>query len=91
MALRTEVVDFVWTEVVEEGSERTAVGEVGIVEKQARTRLVGVLIEVIQPVCVQAGGTALEAVDFVAPGKEELGQVGPVLAGATGDQSFGHR
>ena len=75
MALRAEVVDLVGTQIVEEGSERTAVGEVAIVEEEARTGLVGVLIEVVEPVCVQAGGRALEAVDFVAPGKEELGKL----------------
>jgi len=33
-------------------------------------------------------GAALQAVDLVAFGKQELGQVRPILPGATGDESF---
>ena len=85
VALGAEVVDLVGAEIVEEGGERTAVGEVGVMEEEARAGLVDVLIDVVEPVGVQAGGTALQAVDLVAFGKEEFGEVRAILAGAAGN------
>jgi len=85
VALRSEVVDLVGAEIIEENGERTAVGEVGLMEEKARTRLVDVLIDVVEPAGVEAGGTALAAVDSVTFGKEELAEVGAVVAGAAGD------
>jgi hypothetical protein len=85
VALRSEIVDLVGTQVVEQRGERTAIGEIGVVEKESGVGLVEVLIDVVEPVGVEAGGTPFKAVDFVAFGKEELGQIGAVLAGATGD------
>jgi hypothetical protein len=55
------------------------------VENEPGTGLVDVPIDVIEPVGVEAGGTAFQAMDLVAFGKKQLGQVGAVLAGATGD------
>lgn len=49
-----------------------------------------VLIDVVEPVCVQAGGAALEAADLVALFPQELGEVEAVLAGTTGDWSCCH-
>jgi hypothetical protein len=46
---------------------------------------VAVLIDIVEPFCVQARGAAFETVDLVTFGKQELGQVGAVLAGATGN------
>src|ERR1039458_6100487 len=91
VALGPEVVDLVGTQVVEQRGERTAVGEVGVVEEEARSGLVDVLIDVVEPVGVQAGGTAFQAVDLVALGKKELSEVRTVLAGSAGDESAFHR
>jgi hypothetical protein len=55
------------------------------VEKESGTGLVKVLIDVVEPVRIETGGATFEAVDLVAFGKEKLGQVRAVLAGATGD------
>ena len=85
VALRTEVVDLVGASIVKERGERTPVRQVGVVEEEARSGLVEVPIDVVEPVGVQAGGAALQAVDLIAFGKKELGEVGAVLAGATGD------
>ena len=49
-------------------------------------RLVGVVVEVVDPVRVEAGGAADDAVDLVALLEQELGQVGTVLAGQPGDR-----
>jgi hypothetical protein len=51
---------------------------------------VKVLINVVEAIRVETRCAAFEAVDLIPFGKQELGQVGAVLAGATSDKSFGH-
>ena len=85
MALRSEVVYLVGVHLIQQRGQRTPVRQVGIVEEEASAGLVKVPIDVVEPVGVQAGGAALQAVDLVTLGKEELREVGAVLAGATGD------
>jgi hypothetical protein len=46
---------------------------------------VRILVKVVYPVCVEGRGTALDTVDLVAFGQQKFGQIGPVLAGDTGD------
>jgi hypothetical protein len=48
---------------------------------------VGVAVEVLDPLGVEGAGAADDAVDEVALGEEELGEVGAVLAGDAGDES----
>jgi hypothetical protein len=43
--------------------------------------LVWILIKMIDPVGIERGGAALDTVDFVAFGEQQLGEVGTVLAG----------
>ena len=54
-------------------------------QEEARSGLVDVLINVVEPIRVQAGGAALQAVYLVALGKQELAEVRAVLAGAASD------
>ena len=86
MALGAEVVDLVGLELVEQLDQRDRVGEVAVVGEQADPLLVGVVVEVVDPVGVEARGAADDAVDLVALLEQELGQVGAVLAGDAGDQ-----
>jgi uncharacterized membrane protein len=60
------------------------------VQEEARSGLVDVLINVVEPIRVQAGGAALQAVYLVAFTKQKLAEVRAVLAGAASDQSFNH-
>lgn len=48
----------------------------------------GVLVDMVHPLCVEQGSPAFDAVYFVAFLQEKLGQVGAVLAGYAGDQGF---
>ena len=66
------------------------VGEVAVVQDEAAVRLVRVLVEVVDALGVEGRGAALDAVDLVALGEQELGEVGAVLAGDAGDQSLFH-
>jgi hypothetical protein len=64
---------------------RTHTAEVGVMEKEAVAGLVEILVDVIEPVGVEAGGAAFQAVDLVTLGEEKLRQIGAVLTGAAGD------
>src|ERR1035438_4755722 len=60
-------------------------------ENEAGRGGVGVLVEVVDTIGIEAGGAAFQAVDFVAFFKKELSEVGAVLAGDAGDGLFFHR
>jgi hypothetical protein len=61
------------------------------VETEVGTSLGQVLKEVIEPIRVEAEGTAYDATHLVAFSKEKISQVGAVLTSATGDQSSWHK
>ena len=48
----------------------------------------GSSIDVVDAGGVEERGAALDAVDLVAFGEEEFGEVGSVLAGDSGDEGF---
>jgi hypothetical protein len=56
------------------------------VEVEAGVGLVRVLVEMVDPGGVEGRGAALDAVHGVALGQQQLGQIGPVLAGDPRDQ-----
>jgi len=55
-----------------------------------RPRIVRVLVEVIEPLRMKGAGPPDQAVDRIALGKQQLGQVRPVLAGDPGDEGGWH-
>ena len=55
-------------------------------EDHAGVGVVGVGVEVVDAVGVEGAGAADDAVDFVAFGEQEFGEVAAVLAGDAGDQ-----
>ncbi len=52
---------------------------------QLALRLVRVLIEVVDPVGVEQGGAALDAVNFITLLQKKLCEIGTVLSGDAGD------
>ena len=63
------------------------IGQVAVVQDEARGLLVRILVQVIDAVGVEERGAALDAVHLVALVEQELGEIGAVLAGDAGDQS----
>ncbi len=91
MRLRSEVVDFVGLDLLDDADEAGAVGQITVVQDEAAAGLVRVLVEVVDAVGVEERGAALDAVDFVALAQQEFGKIGAVLAGDAGDEGFlGH-
>jgi hypothetical protein len=50
-------------------------------EDEAKLPFVGILVEMVDAICVEEGGAALDAVDLVALAQQKLGEVSTVLAG----------
>ena len=57
-------------------------------EDEARVRVVRVLIEVVYARGVEERGAALNSVNYVAFGEEQLCEIGSVLAGNSCNQCF---
>jgi len=66
VALRGEVVDFVGLDLLDDADQVGGVGEVAVVQVEAPVGFVRILVEVIDPLSVELGGAALDAVDGVA-------------------------
>ena len=91
MGLRAEVVDLVRLDLAQQGDQPRAVGEVAVVQEEPGVRVVRVLVEVVDPAGVERRRPADQAVDLVALGEQQLGEVGAVLAGDAGDQCSAHK
>jgi len=86
VGLRGEIVALGGVDVADDGDERVEVGEVTIVEVEVLVVGVAFFHDVLEAGVVVGRGAALDAVDDVALGEEELDEVGAVLAGGTGDE-----
>ena len=87
MALRGQMVDFVWPHLAYDVRKIARTADVAVVQMQLhRVAVVGVPVGVVQPVGVEAAGPTQDAVYLVAFGQENFGQIGTVLAGDAGNQ-----
>ena len=87
VALRGEIVDLVRLHLLGDVDETARVGHVAVMQDEAAIRDVRVLIEMVDPLGVEQGSAPLDAVHLVTLVQEKFRQVGPVLAGDSGDQS----
>ncbi len=90
MALGAEVVHLVGCDLAQRHRQRAGVGKVAVVKLQPRPRLVRVLVDVIEPVGVEARRAPDDAVDVVALSQEQLREVAAVLAGDPRDKRASH-
>jgi hypothetical protein len=90
MRLSAEIVDFIGLELVEQLYHLHGIGEVAVVEMELHAVNVRVAVKVIDPARIEGRGPANHPVNFVAFGQQELGEIGTVLTGDTGDEGFFH-
>ena len=92
MALGREVVDFRRTSFLNYAYEIRRVGHVAVVQRETHVVVVLVLIEMINPIGIERGGSAFDAVYGVALTKEQFSKIGAVLTGDAADQrhAFAH-
>ena len=86
MALRGEVVDLVGTNLLDHADQVRRVGQIAVVQLQAHIALVGIVVQVIDAICVEKRRAALDTVHLVTLPQQELGEVGAVLAGDSCDE-----
>jgi hypothetical protein len=67
--------------LLDDADEVGRIRQIAVVQMQPDAVLVWILIKMIDPVGIERGGAALDTVDFVAFGEQQLGEVGTVLAG----------
>lgn len=89
MRLSSEIVDLIGEDCVEPSTEGRGIGEIRIVKLHSSlVGVVGVDVDVIDPLGVEVGGAANEAVHLIAFVEEEFSEVGTILAGDAGDQCY---
>lgn len=89
VGLGGEVVNLVGVDCIEPAAERGGVSEVSVMELHLGFMgIVGIDVDMVDALGIEVGGSSDEAVDFVASGEEEFGQVGAVLTSYAGDQGY---
>jgi hypothetical protein len=86
MALRGEVVDLRGADLADDPRQTTSVGHVAVMENQPRRGAEGLTAEVLEALGPGRTRTPHDAVDFIALGDEELGQIGAVLTSDACDE-----
>ncbi|MPN47678.1 hypothetical protein SDC9_195282 [bioreactor metagenome] len=86
MTLRSKVVDLVGLHLLDDADQVGGIGQVAVVQDQAPAWLVRILVEVIDALGVEGGGTTLDAMDLVALFQQKFRQIGAVLTGDSRDQ-----
>jgi hypothetical protein len=89
--LSAEVVDLIGLDLVDQAHQARGLREVGVVQQQAHLLLVGIAVEMVDPLGVERGRPAHEPVDLVALLEQLLGEEGPVLPSDAGDHGALHR
>ena len=91
MALGAQVVDLVGPDLLHDHRQARGVGEVGVVEMEPLVDRRIAREEMVDALAIQAAGAADQAVHLVVGlAQEELGEIRPVLAGDSRDQSASH-
>ncbi|KAB1998065.1 hypothetical protein ERO13_D12G060301v2 [Gossypium hirsutum] len=76
VGLGSQIVNFIGSDSVEPTTKRGSVGEVSVMELHpSLVGVVGVDVDVVNPLRVEVGRAADQAMDFVTFVEEELGEV----------------
>ena len=86
MALGTEVVNLIRLHLLDDADQVGAVGEVAVMEHQARITFMRILVEVIDPTGVEAACPPLDSMHLISLFQQQLRQVAAVLPRDAGDQ-----
>ena len=90
MALRGEVIDFIWLDAVQQFNQVSRVRYIAVVKKKLYVVDMRILIEVLDALCVERRRAANDTMDFVPLIEKEFGKIGSVLTRNSCDESFLH-
>ncbi len=88
VALGSQVIDFIGTNVIDQLRHLSGIRQIPIVQEQLRLWIVGVNVEVVNTIRVEGTGPANQTVDLVAFFYKKFSQVRAVLSGDAGDECF---
>ena len=86
MGLGAEVVHLDGLHLAEQAGQHVRARQVGVMQEQPRTGLMGFDVDVVDPGSVDGAGSPYEPVNLVALAQEKLGHVRPVLTGYARDE-----
>src|SRR5262249_17955669 len=90
MALGAKVINLVRLQAIEQLDQIHGISQVAVVEKETDAVDVRVLVKMIDPRGIKGAGAPDNSVNLVALRKQEVRQIGSILAGNPGDQSSFH-
>ena len=85
MALGSQIVNLVRLEFIKKLYQLHRISQVPVMQRQIR-----VIVDMVNAIGIETGGTADDAVDLVAFFKQEFSEVGAVLPCYTGNKCFFH-
>ena len=89
MALRSQVVDFLWLYFFQKSIQVARIGYVSVMEVQFPVHDAWVLdIDVVDPPAVEGTAAPYDPMDFIPLFNQKLGKIGAVLAGNPCDECF---
>jgi hypothetical protein len=84
------MVDLVRSVTIDDIQEPLAAGEVPVVEEELGDGLIGIFVDVVNPLSVKSAGATDDAVYFITLGQQKFREVGAVLARDTGNHGALH-
>jgi hypothetical protein len=86
MTLRSQIVDLGGTDLLHQPDQVGRICHVAVVQQERHVAGVRILVEMIDPLRIERGRTALDAVHGVTEAKQEFGEIGAILSGDACDQ-----
>lgn len=90
MALGAEIVDFIWSQLVEQFHHLRGVGQIAVMQKQTGSVDVGIGVKMVDAACVECRCAPDDAMNFVAFFQQKFRQIRSVLSSDTSDERFFH-
>ena len=88
MRLRTQVVDLVGLDLVDQPAQAGSIRQIAIVEAQRSSWFVRIRVDVIESVCIEGGCAADNPVNLIILREQEFRKIRAVLSGDAGNERF---
>ena len=91
MRLRAQIIDFIRLRLMQNSPQRTAIGQIAIMQEQTGCRIVRILVQMIDAPGIESARPPDNAVYFVILRQKKIRKIRPVLPRDTGDQCSSHQ
>jgi hypothetical protein len=88
MTLGAQMIDLLRLKVIDEVGHLAGIAEIAVVEKKPSFGNMGVRINMVDATRVKSARAPNQAMDLIAFGEEEFRQIGTILPGDPGNESF---